>query len=208
MKHKIISLIVLSVLVIGLFSSCSSAKETNDIPKIVVTESDLNVKIHSICKLATIAVDYHNVGTVVVPAGEGVGHWGEKDRKYWAEYNGSAKLGIDASKISAKIDGENITIALPSVEILGEVSWDSQNVREYVSLDSVNSNPLSSSVKDETINNAQAEMRYAILSNNELCVRAEDNAKKIIESYVDKMSELNGIEYHIIWEESKASEKD
>ena len=204
MKHRIIRLIVLGVLVMCLFASCSSVKEEcNDIPKIVVTESDLNVKIHSICKLATIAVEYHNVGTAVVPVGEGIEHWGEKERKYWAEYNGSAKLGIDASKINAKIDGENITITLPPVEILGEVSWDSKNVKEYVSLDSVNSNPLSSSLKDETINKAQAKMKDAILRNNELCVRAEDNAKKIIESYIDKMSELNGVEYHIIWETSK-----
>ena len=206
MKKSIIAIALLVSIFTSLLAGCSNEiknADENQETKIMVTEADLNAKLHSICKLATVEVFYHNVGTAVIPAQKGLTHVGEKDRKYWVEYTGSAKIGIDASKISAKIDGENITIVMPKAEILNEPQWDSQNAKVYTSPDSFNSNAISSDKKDSTVNDAQKEMRTQILENNELCVRAEDNARGIIDSFVEKMSEINGVKYHIIWEEYK-----
>lgn len=196
-------IVLLSVaLIICLFGGCASSNsdnETDTTLKQLMTETDLNSKIHAMSNLATLEVKYHNVAETVVPAGTGIQAWGEKDRKFWIEYESSVRIGIDASKITATIKDNTVTINIPDAEILSGTDWDSKNAQTFYSPDSINSNKFTPQHKDDTVNSGQENMRKEILQNNTLMTRAKDNAKKIIETFVKKMGEINGVEYHIVW---------
>lgn len=202
---KRLSLLLVVIICISImFSGCSQFDSViqntqGEIEAEMISEDELNRKIHSICNLATIEVNYHNVAEKTKCAVA----WLEKDRKYWIEYMGSAKLGIDASKVNAKIDGENITITLPNVDIIGSASWDNNTAIEYISPDSINSNDITAEEKDDAVNAAQKNMIEEIKNDSSLYVQAEDNAKKIISDFINKMSKINGVEYHIIWENAE-----
>lgn len=207
---KIISVILFASVLSCLFTGCLNTNETsNNVNTEVVSkyqdnisEDELNKKIHSMKKLATVEVYYHNVGESIIDPKDGITHLGESQRKYWVEYTGSAKIGIDTSKIEAKIKGNVITISMPKPEII-DWDWNSKNAETFVTPDSFNSNEINSEVKDETINTAQKTMREEIEKNSALFRQSEDNAKSTIQSFVDKMSEVNGIQYNIKWVESK-----
>lgn len=178
--------------------------EENEKPEIVMTEEDLNRKIHLNSELATLEIKYNNVAIGNVKAKEGFGHWGEKDRSFWVEYSGTAKLGCDLSKVNVVVKNESVIITIPEIQIIGNLDWETNSAREYITPDSkLNSNEISPDVKNQTVNRAQKDMKEKILNDEKLCSKAEENLKNIIESYVKEMGRLNGVEYKIDWEKTE-----
>lgn len=43
---------------------------------------------------------------------------GEKERKFWSEYTGVAKIGIDMSDVNMKVDGTSVEITILDAKIL------------------------------------------------------------------------------------------
>ena len=41
---------------------------------------------------------------------------GEKERKFWSEYTGVAKIGIDMSDVNMKVDGTSVEITIPDAK--------------------------------------------------------------------------------------------
>ena len=128
MKQMITKILVLALLC-GLFTpfwGCGKDKTQTEIP-IETEESQRQLKapspdisqIRSICELATLECYYHNVAISTKEKGQGLSHIGEKDREFWIEYSGVAKLGINMAKVSMEIQNKDIVITIPKAQLLG-----------------------------------------------------------------------------------------
>lgn len=163
-------------------------------------------EINSICQLATLECYYHNVAKSTKEAGSGFEHMGEKNRKFWIEYNATAKIGIDFNQVKMSVDETNgeIYIILPQATVLGEVNVDSSsyNMNSYIEEpdSSFNKNEIDSADITQAIDNSLAELQERIMSDNVLMSRARQRAQDLIENYINELAELSGVDYHITWE--------
>ena len=196
-----ISSFLLSVLLICLLSGCSNKA---NLPQ---KEPDIT-QIRSICNLATLECYYHNVAKSDKKAGSGIFHIGELDRKFWIEYTGIAKIGIDMSKVNMEIEGNNVTVFIPNAKLLSiDISESDLNEDSYISSgDSwFNTNKITAEDQTEAINNAQATMAESVKNNTALLMSAQTRAQELIENYIKQLGQLSNIEYNIQWEYETAS---
>ena len=104
------------------------------------------------------------------------------------------------SKVSMKIEGENITISMPNAKLLSidieELTQDSY----IISDDGWNENKITAEDQTAAINDAQAAMKKSVESNSALLLNAQNRAKNLIENYINKMGELSRVSYTIQWE--------
>lgn len=200
MKKRVL-LIIMGILLLSL-GACSMEKEDTDqatqeaeaatesSAKAVVNEEPDISQIRSICKLATLECHYHNVAKSEKEAGSGLTHWGESDRKFWTEYTGVAKIGVDMSKGDMKINGTEITIYMPEAEILS-IKPDSESVSTPV----VDTDDVTGAVSV-----AQDDICESIQNDSSLLANAQDRAKKLIENYINQLGEASGTEFTVKWE--------
>ena len=190
-----IVIILLSVLTASMFSGCSQRAEK-------ATEEPDIMQIRSICNLATLECCYHNVAKSEKTAGSGIAHWGEVDRRFWVEYTGVAKVGIDISEVDMKIEGDIVTVFIPKAKLLS-TSIDEKELNEesYIFSDDSWFNKNKITVEDQmsAINEAQAEMAETVMNNTALLVSAQSRAQKLIENYIVQLGQLSNIEYKIEW---------
>ena len=95
---KKIILILLCVVILFSFVGCSEKDK-------YVGEPDIT-RIRTICNLATLECYYHNVAKSTKTAGSSITDWFEKDREFWIEYTGVAKIGIDMERSDDRVLGE------------------------------------------------------------------------------------------------------
>ena len=192
---KKIAIVLLFAFVVSMFSGCSQKAESN--PK----EPDIT-QIRSICNLATLECYYHNVAKSEKKAGSGISHIGEVDRKFWIEYTGIAKIGIDMSKVDMKIEGEKVTVFIPNAKLLSiDISETDLDEKSYItSGDSwFNNNKITADDQTSAINNAQNTMAERVKSNSSLLFSAQSRAQELIENYILQLGQLSNIEYKIEW---------
>ena len=189
-------LILLFIITIGLFSACSTepVKPERKEPEIA--------QIRSICNLATLECYYHNVAKSTKKAQSGFFGIGEEDRKFWIEYTGTAKIGIDMTKVDMTIDADKVTVTLPKAELLS-VNVDPKELNEnsYIASEDAffNSNKITATDQTNAIKNAQAEMENSVKSNSTLLLNAQNRAKDLIENYIVQLGKLSNVEYKIEW---------
>ena len=179
-----------------MFSGCSQKAKHN------VKEPDLT-QIRSICNLATLECHYHNVAKSEKKAGSGISHIGEVDRKFWVEYTGTAKIGIDMSEVDMKIDGDKVTVFMPNAKLLSiDIKDDDLNEKSYItSGDSwFNKNKITAEDQTAAIKNAQSTMEESVKNNSSLLLSAQSRAQKLIENYIIQLGQLSNVEYKIEWE--------
>lgn len=187
---KLIKIVSLIITVSIVLAGCNS-KQVN------VNEPDV-AQIRAICNLATLECYYHNVAKSDKTADS----WFQTDRKFWIEYTGIAKIGIDMSKVSMEIDGNNITVTIPEAELLDiDICEESLNEDSYIqSADGfLIKNKITADDQTAAINDAQSKMAESVKSNNTLMINAQERAKDLIENYINRMGDLSGIEYKINW---------
>ncbi|NLX92915.1 MAG: DUF4230 domain-containing protein [Clostridiales bacterium] len=155
-------------------------------------------QIRSICKLATLESYYNNVAEVTQDTEKGITHIFEKERKMWVEYTGVVSLGIDFSKVKLDIDGVNVTITIPEAEVL-YIKEIPDTRKITVSQDGFNSNKITSDTQTGAIKKAQDNMEEAAKNNRTLLLNAQQRAKDMIKSYVDKIGSAFGTTYKITW---------
>lgn len=176
-----------------LLSACKM-KDSEDI------KPDMD-QVRNICELATVESYYHNVAKSEKPKGVGLSHIGESDRKFWIEYTGLARLGIDVADVVMKVDGDDVEIFLPKAKVLSisidEDSWGEASF--IVSQDGLNRNKISADDQTLAIQKAQEEMEKKVMEDDRLLSLAQNRAKKLIENYVVKLGESQGIAYNITW---------
>lgn len=187
---KIKLLIVTTLIFCFILSGC---KQNNNV---IVKEPDIT-QIRSICNLATLECYYHNVAKSKKVADS----WFKKDREFWIEYTGIAKIGIDMSKVNMEISGNNITVTLPNAELLDiDIRENDLNEESYIkSADGWIRNKITADDQTAAINSAQIEMSESVKSNKSLLLNAQDRAKELIENYIKKLGEISNIEYQIKW---------
>jgi hypothetical protein len=146
------------------------------------TSSSASSKIESICKLSTVTVTYHNVGSYKK---DGKTFMNVGYKQYWVEYDAEVNLGIDCKKVEIKesLFSNTIIVKLPPVEIVGEV------------------NPITSTFKEEsdtgwfTSIDADKEMNYAkaiakesieedLINNPDALIYARERVEEIYENYI------------------------
>lgn len=193
-KKKGMLLIVICALA-GFVCSCKPETKSSK-----VSQPDLS-QVRSICNLATLECYYHNVAKSTKTKGQGLTHLGEKDRVFWIEYSGIAKIGIDMSKVQMSVDGDNIRITIPNAEILS-MKPDESTLNEgsfIFSQDGINPNKITAQDQTYAVNDAQRTMEESIRDNPALLLSAQERAQKLIENYINKIGESAGITYHITW---------
>ena len=102
MKLKKSLFLLLAVLTL-LFCAACGKEEAVEIP--VPEEAQLK----SICQLSVLEGYFHNVYKYNQENAEKF-LWMSKNKRFWLEYTGIAKYGIDASQVSMEVEGQDITI--------------------------------------------------------------------------------------------------
>ena len=208
MKQMITKILVLALLC-GLFKpfwGCGKDKTQTEIP-IETEESQRQLKapspdisqIRSICELATLECYYHNVAISTKEKGQGLSHIGEKDREFWIEYSGVAKLGINMAKVSMEIQNKDIVITIPKAQLLG-LSDYTFSPDSYISEDDgINKNPITPENQTQAVAWAQEDIRQQFSKDDAMLMRAQERAKSLIENYIQQLSEIWETDYQITW---------
>ncbi len=210
-SYKKIYFNIAIVLIISLLSACSERVETNNTTEYVeTTEIDTSINtsnnpntIKNFGKLVTLQCSYHNVAVSTKDPGEGVAHMGEIERNFWIKYTCDVSISYDTHQIEIKSKDENITLKLPKPDIeLRNFSYDKGDASFVESVDAtINPNPITTEDREGAIKNAQGQLKETIEQDDILISRANDQAKKIIESYINEIGKSTGKEYNINWEE-------
>lgn len=203
MKKKIVMAAILLGLLASLFPGCGKTGRQQEIAE----ESTENLKtpspdisqIRSICELATLECYYHNVAASTKEKGKGISHIGEKDREFWIEYSGVAKLGVNMSKVDMEVNGKDIVITIPKAELLGLSDYTFSEDSYISEDDGINKNPITPENQTQAVQEAQKQIREKFASDDAMLMRAQDRAKNLIENYINQLGEIWGAEYQITW---------
>ena len=191
--NKITIMLLLTAITSTLLVGCEKISLKNRQPDIL--------QIRNIANLSTLECYYHNVAKSEKSKGTGISNVGEMDRKFWIEYTGVVKLGIDMSQIEMEIDENNITITIPQAKVLGvtidEKSWNEESI--IASEDGINPNKIESEDVTLAINIAQEKMKETAESNATMLNNAQMRAKSLIENYINKLGEITETKYTINW---------
>lgn len=191
--NKITIMLLLTAITSTLLVGCEKISLKNRQPDIL--------QIRNIANLSTLECYYHNVAKSEKSKGTGISSVGEMDRKFWIEYTGVVKLGIDMSQIEMEIDENNITITIPQAKVLGvtidEKSWNEESI--IASEDGINPNKIESEDVTLAINIAQEKMKETAESNATMLNNAQMRAKSLIENYINKLGEITETKYTINW---------
>ena len=194
MKKYFIS--VLLVMIILLISGCKNNKNeltTENIKKLELTGN-----------LVTYQAYYHNVIEYDKPVGTGITHLLEKERKLFAEYTGTIRLGINLSKVKIEMKKNSINVFIPKAKIIGEpnVNKDDFDANNFIeSKDSwINSNPITADDSASAFDKAQKEMKEIAMNDEELLSQTQQRAKILIEEKIIQLSGLNRKDLNIMWE--------
>lgn len=189
----------LTLQILAVFSAitlCACAGGTSEDTAGTEAEPKLS-QLKSICTLATLKCYYHNVAKSTKTAGTGLAHWGEVDRKFWTEYDGEIKLGVDMSKGDMEVKGDTVIIYMPEAELLSIKPDDTSMQVPIVDLDSWNPNEITADDVTQAIRDAEAQIEQSIMENSTLLTNARDKAMLLIENYIDQLGEMTGTKYKI-----------
>lgn len=120
-------------------------------------------------------------------------------KRLWMEYSGEVRMGVDASKIKVKNPDANnvVEIYVPKAEVLSaKVNHESlsEPIFETGWFTTITAEEKAEAVKLSQLNmEEKAKNDYARLD------KAYMNAKNVIQDYVNKISEMTGIQYKIKW---------
>lgn len=162
-------------------------------------------QMKSICELATMKCYYHNVAKYTEKDAQGALFW-KKDMRFWIEYSGTVKIGIDASKVTMEVDEDSVTITIPSAKVLdNEVNPDSLTPESFfIDKDSAD---VDADAQTKAFAAAQENMVKAASADTALLSSAQQRAQKLLESYVTNIGNAVGKVYTIKWKYIESEEK-
>lgn len=191
--RRLVSILLCVVLVLSV-SGCATQKSYDVKPDIT--------QIRSICNLATLECYYHNVAKSTKTAGTQMSDWFEKDREFWIEYTGVAKIGIDMSKVSMEIVEDTVTVHMPEAKLLSvDILESDLNEGSYIANTDgwFNTNKITAEDQTSAINDAQNKMATSVKENTTLLLNARIRAEKLIENYIVQIGDITGVSYRIKW---------
>ena len=199
MKLKQVLAGVLAVAFVAVGTACGMQQKALE-PDVTPSVS----RVKSICDLSVMECYYHNVAKFNQKDAEGVLFW-KKDKRFWVEYSGIVKVGVDASKVEMTINGTEVTITIPEAEVLdSKVDSSSLNKDSYiVAKDSV---AVNADDEVEVLRVAQEEMEKEASGDKALLAAAQQRAQQLLEDYVLNIGSAVGKNYSIKWKYLKNSD--
>ncbi len=182
--------VFLSLVVLVSLTACGQPEE-----KITIEPQISQMK--SICKLAVMECYYHDVAKYTEKDAAGM-LWWKKDKRFWIEYSGVVKLGIDVSLVNIEVEDSQITITLPPAEVQGCTVDSSSLTKESYIVDQSSANIKA---EDEILafKEAQKMLEENAASDTTLLAEAQQRAQTLLEDYVTNIGNAVGKEYTINW---------
>ncbi len=164
-------------------------------------KAELNTKsqiysVEKICELATLECYYHDVAEF---RQEATGLFQIGYKKYWIEYNGIVKYGVDAKNVKVNKPDKNgvVKIFVPEAKVLS-VNVDKNSMSDPI-VDTGLFTSVSIEEKNKAYNQAQETMRTNAENDDMLLSQARNNAKKLIEQYIISVGKQIDKEYSVEW---------
>ena len=182
-------IVILSMII--MLSACDNKNETlsENIKKLELTGN-----------LVTYEAYFHNVLETTKDSNSIF----KKDRKLFAEYTGTIKLGIDLSKVKIDVQGDTINVLIPKAKIIGEPNVDESDFKKEKFIESEDGflikNPITGDDISKAFDDAQSEMKKSAESDEQLLSTAQTRAKIIIEESINQFAGLSSKDYTINWE--------
>lgn len=182
-------IVILSMII--MLSACDNKNETlsENIKKLELTGN-----------LVTYEAYFHNVLETTKDSDSIF----KKDRKLFAEYTGTIKLGIDLSKVKIDVQGDTINVLIPKAKIIGEPNVDENDFKKEKFIESEDGflikNPITGDDISKAFDDAQSEMKKSAESDEQLLSTAQTRAKIIIEESINQFAGLSSKDYTINWE--------
>lgn len=193
MKLKQILAGILAASLVMLGTACSTAPSEEPAPDVQPSIS----QVRSICDLSVMECYYHNVAKFYQKDSEGVLLW-KKDKKFWVEYSGTVKIGIDASKVSMEISDGTVTITIPEAKVL-DSKVDSSSLTKDSYIIAKDSAAVTADDEVEAFKIAQEEMKKAASEDSTLLAMAQQRAQQLLQDYVVNIGNAVGKNYTIKW---------
>ena len=154
-------------------------------------------ELRSIAELATMECYYHNVAKYD-DEGQRILIWNINKKKFWIEYSGIVKLGIDASKIEVEVIDNLVTITIPQAKVL-DTTIDLSSLNEDSYVIDQSSGKIGAAEETKAFQDAKQAMIDKASSDQSLLLAAQNRAKLLLENYVNNIGELTGKTYTINW---------
>lgn len=152
--------------------------------------------IKNLCENATLMCYYHNVAEY--KSGQesflGLGY-----EKYWIEYNGIIKYGIDMQEVEVNEPDDNgvVKIYVPNAKVL-ECNVDESSMQKPITDTGIFAS-ITIDEKSKAYANAQQTMKQNAENDKEMLNRAKENAKEILVKFVLDIGKQIGENYKIEW---------
>lgn len=188
------SLFLLLAVLTLLFCAACGKEEAVEIP--VPEEAQLK----SICQLSVLEGYFHNVYKYNQKNAEKF-LWMSKNKRFWLEYTGIAKYGIDASQVSMEVEGQDITITLPKAKLL-YCKVDSTSLTEDSYIVDQDSAKIKAEDSKNALTQAQAKLETEAADYEPLLTLAQQQTEKLMEEYVHNIAAAAGADtdyYTIHW---------
>lgn len=191
-KNGIFKLLVMLTMLVLFVSGCG----TTETEERVVIAPEV-VKMKSICELATMDCYFNNVAKYEEEDASGMWWW-TKDKRFWIEYSGVVKIGIDMSLVEMTVEGQVVTITLPKGKVLSsKVDETSLTTESFI----IDENSAKIQAEDQTLAFIEAQKNMEALASADtlLLSTAQNRAKKLLESYINNIATATGVDYTIKW---------
>lgn len=186
--------VILLFLVLTLSFACISCAKTDEQKRTIEPQVS---QMKSICELATMECYYHNVAKYSEKDAEGILFW-KKDKRFWVEYSGVVKLGIDVSLVTVEVEEDIVTITIPDATVLGEKVDEASLTKDSYIVD-VKSADIDAEDQTKAFRFAQDNMVKAAAEDKALLASAQQRAQTLLEEYVKNIGNAVGKEYSIKW---------
>ena len=171
-----------------LILSCTACQKKEQLPKVEPQISQMR----SICELAVMECYYHNVAKYQEEDAAGFLLW-KKDKHFWIEYSGVVELGIDASRLSMEVSGDEVTITIPAAKVLSCTVDSTSLTADSFIVDKRSAN-IDAEDEQAAFAEAQHNMEMSAASNRVLLGNAQQRVQVLLQSYVENIGQAIGKE--------------
>lgn len=187
---------LLSVMAL-LLTACGASRQETDLTPDVS-------QMKAICELSVMECYYHNVAKYYDANAESFLLW-SKDKEFWIEYSGVVRLGVDASRVNIQVEGDTVSITMPEATVLGcKVDENSLTQDSYIVAEG--SAKITADDQTKAFADAQANMEQTAAQDSALLTMAQQRARKLLEDYIQNLSQASGHTYTIQWKDAPAEE--
>lgn len=188
---KIVGL-MLSLAIAFICTSCSAPDE-----KEPLNMEPQATQMKAICELAVMDCYYHNVAKFKEEDAQGILLW-KKDKRFWIEYSGVVKLGIDVSLVNVEIKDTQVTITLPEAKVLC-CKVDSASLTEDSFIVDQDSGDIRAADEVKAFKAAQSKLEEMAASDKALLASAQQRAQDLLTGYIANIETVVGKDYDIKW---------